>query len=57
MYHPRIVRHYSYRVTDCQSRAVDACCDTAEWFDVNQYALADFLRTIGAVGAHRLNVL
>lgn len=57
MFHPRILRHYSYRVTDCQSRAVDACADVAQYEGVNVHTLAAFLRTIGAVGAHRLNVL
>lgn len=57
MFHPRIVRHYSYRVTDCQSLAVDACADVAQYEGVNVHTLAAFLRTIGAVGAHRLNVL
>lgn len=57
MFHPRILRHYSYRVTDCQSLAIDACADVAQYESVNVHTLAAFLRTIGAVGAQRLNVL
>ena len=57
MFHPRILAHYSYRVTECQSHAVDACADVAQFEGVNVHTLAAFLRTIGAVGAHRLNVL
>lgn len=57
MYHPSIVRRYTYLVTECQSRAIDACADVAQYEGVNVHTLAAFLRTIGAVGAHRLNVL
>ena len=57
MFHPRILRQYNYRVTDCQSRAIDACADVAQYEGVNVHTLAAFLRTIGAVGAHRLTLI
>jgi hypothetical protein len=57
MFHPRILRHYNYRVTDCQSLAVDACTDSARYYGVNVHTLAEFLRTIRAHGSHRLNIL
>lgn len=57
MFHPRLVRHYTYRVTECQSCAVDACADVAQFEGVDIHTLAAFLRAIGAVGAHRLTLL
>lgn len=57
MFHPRILRHYSYRVTDCQSRAVDACADVAQFEGINIHTFAEFLRTIRAHGAHRLTLI
>lgn len=57
MFHPRTLRNYTYRVVDCQESPVDACADSASYYGVNIHTLAAFLRTIGAVGAHRLNVL
>lgn len=57
MFHPRILRHYSYRVTECRSPAVDACADVAQYEGINIHTLAAFLRTIGAVGAHRLTLI
>lgn len=57
MFHPDIYHFYVYRATECRCFAVDACNDAAEFYGVNIHTLAAFLRTIGAVGAHRLNVL
>lgn len=57
MFHPSILSHYAYRVAECQSSPVDACADCAQYYGINIYTLAGFLRTIGAAGAHRLNVL
>lgn len=57
MYSERILSHYNFRVMDCQSNPIDACADVAQFESVNIHALAAWLRTVGAVGAHRLNVL
>jgi len=57
MYHPRMIKHYSYLVIECDVRAVDACVDVAQYEGIDVHAFASFLRTIDAVRAHRLNVL
>jgi hypothetical protein len=57
MYHPRIIQHYTYRVTECQSRAIDACVDVAQYEGINVHALAAFLRAIGAPRAPQLSIL
>lgn len=57
MYHPRILKHYNYRVIECQCNAVDACADVAQYEGINVHALAAFLRAIDAPRADRLSVL
>tara|TARA_R110000868_G_scaffold85716_1_gene240938 strand:+ start:1408 stop:1581 length:174 start_codon:yes stop_codon:yes gene_type:complete len=57
MFHPRILRHYNYRVIECNISAVDACADVAQYEGVNIHSLAQWLRTFDAIGAHRLHVL
>jgi hypothetical protein len=57
MFHPRILRHYTYRVTDCQSRPIDALADVAQYESIPVRSLASFLCTIGAVGAQRLTLI
>ncbi len=57
MLHPRILRHYSYRVTECQSRPVDALADVAQYEGIPVRTLAAFLRSVDAVGAHRLALI
>lgn len=57
MYNARIINHYTYRVTECQSNPVDACADVAQFEGVNIHTLAAFLRAVDAIGAYRLNCL
>lgn len=57
MFHPDILAHYVYRIRACESNPVDACADVAQFEGVNIHTLAAFLRTIGAVGAHRLTLI
>jgi hypothetical protein len=57
VYHPRIVQHYTYRVTECQSRAIDACADVAQYEGIDVHALAAFLRAIGAPRANHLSII
>lgn len=57
MYHPRIVHHYAFRVTECQSNPVDACVDVAQYEGIDVHALAAFLRAIDAPRASRLSIL
>ena len=57
MFHPRILHHYTYRVTDCQSRPIDALADVSQYESIPARSLAAFLRTVGAVGAHRLTLI
>lgn len=54
MFHPRILRHYAYRVTECQSRPFDALADVSQFEGISVRALAAFLRSVDAVGAQRL---
>ncbi len=57
MYHPRIVQHYTYRVIECQSRAIDACADVAQYEGIDVHALAAFLRAIDAPRAAQLSII
>jgi hypothetical protein len=57
MFHPDILAHYVYRIRACESTPVDACADVAQYEGVNVHTLAAFLRTVGAVGAHRLTLI
>lgn len=57
MFHPRILRHYTYRVTDCQSRPIDALADVSQYENIPVRTLAAFLCAVGAVGAHRLTLI
>jgi len=57
MFNPRIVQQYSYRVTECLSNPIDALADSALYWGVNIFALAQFLRAIDAPGAARLTLI
>jgi len=54
MYHPNIIRAYQFRVIECDMHAIDACVEVAEFGSLDIRALASFLRTVDAVGAHHL---
>lgn len=56
MYHPRIIQHYAFRILECQSRAIDACADVAQYEGLDVHALAAFLRAIDAPRAAQLSV-
>jgi hypothetical protein len=56
MYHPTILSQYLYRRCDMYNTAVDACCDTASFYDLRADNLAQFLRSIG-IDADRLSIL
>ena len=54
MFHFNIIRAYQFRVIDCDMDAIDACAEVAEFGSLDIRALAAFLRTIDAIGAHHL---
>jgi hypothetical protein len=57
MFEPRIISQYVYRVTECRSNPIDALADSALYWGVNIFALAQFLRAIDAPGATRLTLI
>lgn len=60
MYHPSILAAYLYRRTQCESLAIDACTDVAEYNRVPVRQLAQFLITTGiatGIDADRLSML
>jgi hypothetical protein len=54
VFHFNIIRAYQFRVIDCDMDAIDACAEVAEFGSLDIRALAAFLRTIDAIGAHHL---
>ena len=57
MFEPRIISQYVYRVTECRSDPIDALADSALYWGVNIFALAQFLRAVDAPGAARLTLI
>ena len=56
MFHPSILAQYLYRRSDLEAGALDACTDTADYYDLPVYRLARFLVTMG-IDANRLSLL
>ena len=57
MFHPDIFHFYVYRLTECRTHAVDACNDTAEFYNIDIRSVAQFLRSIEAIDANRLTLI
>jgi hypothetical protein len=56
MFHPDILRAYMYIRTQCETNAIDACTDAADYHDVPVYRLAQFLVTM-SIDSARLQLL
>ena len=56
MFHPSILAQYLYRRTQCESLAIDACTDVAEYYGLQVTTLARVLVTMG-IDADRLSLL
>jgi hypothetical protein len=56
MFHPSILRTYVFLRTQCETNAIDACTDSADYHNVPVYRLAQFLVAMG-IDSARLQLL